>query len=492
MGLKSAIAVLIAAALSVLPIGAAQANWLTSLTKGAGKAAHHADSQLGPVGRAAGHVAELPRGTPGALAAHATPEGHWQFVNREGQVFTAGTPDEMTRVVTALLPAGAGDGKLALYLSEDSVFANSAALDALPKTAAINLVTGKGAIELGRDASGALIAKVKPNVTLGLTERRSFDDAMAFLARPLNKSNIRTLAIEPGGAKYLPSTPKIDADSKLPLVDAINPDHAVRAFASMRGQTALVVGRIDGAKITFQPSSGTEITRNLDELVEAARANDVNLILLHADTPRQPGGRNWFWQTVEIGGFSNAVSKSTFADFLDVLGARTGAMHLTASADGPGRVQLSAVAEAGGGAVEAVQSTLGELVGHVTGEIASQAISVHARDEERDSELDARLVPGVPTYIQVPYLVGLFAGLLCWAASRPLWQRIWPSRIRGAGEGVIVHALKRLPNEAAFFLVFLPIAGMPLFIFSMLYGLWEAILAPFRWVRKLLRRRVQV
>ena len=55
-----------------------------------------------------------------------------------------------------------------------------------------------------------------------------------------------------------------------------------------------------------------------------------------------------------------------------------------------------------------------------------------------------------------------------------------------------MHAVKSLPNDAAFFLVFLPIAGMTLFIFSMMYGLWEAILAPFRWVRKLLRRRVQV
>lgn len=490
---NSAKAVLAAAAMSLIASAAAQANWLTSLTKGAGKAAHNAETHLGPVGRAAGHVADLPVSARSALAAHATPEGHWQFVNREGQVFTAGTADEMSRVAAALLPEGARDGKLALYLSEDSVFANSAALDALPYNAALHLVTAKGAVELGRSGTGALIAKVRPNVTLALEGRQAFDDAMAFLSRPLNKSNIRTLAVEPDGAKYLSSAPKLDPDSKLPLVDAVHPDLIGRAFASLRGQTALVVGRIDGGNIAFQPSSGAEVSRSLAELREAARAYDVNLVLLHADTPRQPGGRNWFWQKIEIGGFSDAMSKATFADFVDALAARGGTMHLTAAGDGPGRVQLAAIAEAqGGGAVQSVQSTLTEWTGHVTGEIATKAIDVFARDEARDSELDARIVPWVPTYIQIPYLAGIIAGLISWASTWPLWQRVWPLRARAPDERWFVHLLRALPNAAAFLLLFLPVAGLPVFVVAMMVGLWQAVLAPFRWAGRLFRRRVKV
>lgn len=491
---KSAAAMLLAAVTVLVLNGAAGANWLTALTKGAGKGAHHGDTNfgLGPIGRAAAHVAGLPASTRGALAAHATPEGHWQFANREGQVFTAGTPGEMARVAVALLPESARESKLSLYLSEDSVFANSAALEALPGNALLHLVTGKGAVLLGRDDSGALIAKVKPNVSLALEARQPFDDAMAFLARPLNKSNIRTLAVEPDGATGLSSAPKFDHDSKQPLVDAVDPDSIARALSSLRGQTALLVGRIDGNSITFQPSSGPEISRTLAELRSAARDYDVNLVVLHADTPRQPGGRNWFWQRIEIGGFSKAVAKATFADFVDALAARSGAMHLTAASDGHGRVQFAAVAQARGGAVESVQSTLSDWTGYVTGEIATKAIHVYARDEERDRELDARLIPGVPAYIQIPYFAGIIAGLMVWAGTWPLWQRIWPLSTRRPDQRWIVHMLTNVPNFAAFLLVFLPIAGLPAFIASMIVGLWQVVMAPIRWVGRLFRRRVNV
>src|SRR5512145_876718 len=42
------------------------------------------------------YVRGLPaRGDTVALAAQGTPEGHWRFVNKSGEMFTVGTPDEM-------------------------------------------------------------------------------------------------------------------------------------------------------------------------------------------------------------------------------------------------------------------------------------------------------------------------------------------------------------------------------------------------------------
>ena len=152
--------------------GNAEANWLSALTKGAGKAARHADTELGAVGRAASHLHELPAGAKGALAAHATPEGHWQFVNKEGQVFTAGTADELKRAVPTLVPEGLpGEGKLSLYLSEDSVFANRAHLDKLPKDAELHLVTDHGAFPLARGNGGALKLVYRPNVALEIADQ---------------------------------------------------------------------------------------------------------------------------------------------------------------------------------------------------------------------------------------------------------------------------------------------------------------------------------
>jgi hypothetical protein len=111
----------------------AQANWLTHIAREAGeaggKAASHAHPNLGPIGKALSHLESLSGAPKGALAAHATPEGHWQFVNREGQTFTAGTPDEFKRILPTLAPEAGDGGKLSLYLSEDSVFSNRAHLD---------------------------------------------------------------------------------------------------------------------------------------------------------------------------------------------------------------------------------------------------------------------------------------------------------------------------------------------------------------------------
>ena len=94
-----------------------------------------ASSGVASLDRAAAHLKALPvTGDGAALAAHATPEGHWKFVNRAGEVFTAGTPDELTRAVPTLLPDAAADARLTLYLTEDTVFGERALLKDLPET----------------------------------------------------------------------------------------------------------------------------------------------------------------------------------------------------------------------------------------------------------------------------------------------------------------------------------------------------------------------
>src|SRR3569833_2384543 len=114
------------AALALLAFPA-QAHWLSKLADEAGTVGA-AVSRSGARGlergleQAASHVKALPATAgAGALAAHATPEGHWQFANRAGEVFTAGTPEELKRAAPALLHGPAGEGKLTIYLSEDTV-----------------------------------------------------------------------------------------------------------------------------------------------------------------------------------------------------------------------------------------------------------------------------------------------------------------------------------------------------------------------------------
>lgn len=482
------------AGLAVIQPWPAAANVFTHIVREAGeaggKAAGHGLSHLGPVGKAAAHLKILPNAPKGALAAHATPEGHWQFVNREGQVYTAGTPDELQRVMQTLAPdaVAAGESRLTLYVSEDSFFGNRAALSELPADSQLHMVSNGGAYpvtRVGSAASPVFQARLKPNLIVELADRDLFDETLAYLGRSLNRANIRTIAVEPGGKKYVPSAPANDAVTKLPQVDLLDPSNIAAAFGSIRGQTVLLTGRTSSGKITFSPANGPEITLDVTDLVQAARSNDVNIVILHSQASRQPGGRNWFWQTIEVGGMADATKAATFGDFLDALAQRRGGFQVSAAHEGQGRIQLSAISNAtDAGLTSSASSFIEEAVGHVTGEIVTSAVEVHARDKQTESEFDARLIPGIPSYVQIPYLVSIVFGVLAWSVSRSWWRRLWPVNTDDLPKGRAERMLRALPREAVFWLIFMPLAGFPALIWQMLSQIWLTVTAPIRWIRR--------
>ncbi len=482
-------------ALFFASVPAVHANWLTHIVREAGeaggKAGGHATSHLGPVGKAAAHLKGLTAAPKGALAAHATPEGHWQFANREGQTFTAGTPDELQRVLPALAPdaVAAGETKLSLYLSEDSVFQNRSALDSLPKDADLHLVTEAGAFPVRRQGS-KLRAQMKPNLGIELVDQALFDETVTYLSRPLNTSNIRAIALEPGAANFLPSAPKLDSITKLAQVEPLDPVHLARAFRSIRGQTALVTGRVEGGKLYFTPAKGPELSRDVEDLVSAAAQDDVTLIMLKSDTGQQAGGRNWLWQKIEVGGLGEAAKSATYGDFLDALAAKRGGFELTTTRDGPGRIQISALPGSGDvGVVAQATEVLQDTAGHIIGEVATNAVEIHGRDVESQTEQDARLISGIPSAIQIPYLVSLVLGLLSWDRVRGWWNRLWPVVPVHVPRGRGLTFLTRTAREALYVFVFMPMVGLPAFILEVAAQTWATITAPFRWIRRRLFRR---
>jgi len=485
---------MVLAALASLP---ATAGWLSRIGHGAaevGEAGAHA-SKLGKLGlgaldHAAAYVAKLPVLPKGAaLAAHATPEGHWKFVNREGEVFTAGTADELARATAVLAPDAAG-GKLALYLSEDTIFGQRALLKDLPPEAELHLVTGKDSYRIRRGASaasGSLSAEVRPNITVDLADRKLFSEASFQLARPLNRSNIRVLALEPGGPRALSSVPRFDPATKAALVDQIDPGALEAAFAKLRGQTVLISGRVDGDALAFLPASGAEQKLLVRNLVAAAEASDVNLVLLNAAAARQPGGRNWLWQKVEVAGLDEALRRATFADFLASL-AQGGELAISAAEASYGRITLRAV-PSGEQLVPlsgTIQDLMAEVTGQVTGQVITKSVEVYARDKDREQELDSRLLPGIPSALQFAYLGATVAGLMSLAVSRPWWRRVWPPEAREEYSGATGYYAARAARFLAFLLLFLPLAGLPAFLWSMALQLWGMLTSPFRafsWLR---------
>jgi len=477
-------ALLLAAAVPV-----AHANWLARLAREAGEvgstAARHGARGLDS---AAAHIKALAAGGRGAaLAAHATPEGHWKFVNREGEVFTAGTPEELKRAVPSLLPQAPGDAKLTLYLSQDTVFGERAFLKDLPEGASLRVVAGKNSYPLLRRTSEGgeqLFAGARPNLLVQLKQQELFEEAIAQLERPLSRADIRTLALEPGGPVSLASLPRIDPETSGALVDAIDPGKLPTAMRSVRGQTVLITGRVEDDVLHFRPQGAPEQSLRLLDVIRAATDADVNLVILHASVPRQPGGRNWLWQRIAVDGLDDALKRATFGDFLDGLAASRGGFRVSVALEGSGRVLMRAVPDGVDG--EPIGGIVGDwIVGatsSITGNVVASAVEVHALDAARQQELGRRIVPWIPSDYQIAYIVGLVAGLMGWTVARGWWARLWPPESRGEYGGAAGYRAAQAARLVAFVLIFLPIAGLPAFFIALALQLLGLLMLPFRFL----------
>jgi hypothetical protein len=481
----------------------AHANWLTHILKEAGESGGKA-GKLGKFGiegldNAAAFVSKLPASANGLpLAAHVTAEGHWSFVNKAGQTFTAGTADEMTRVVKSLAPDAPPESRLAIYLSEETVFRESGHIRALPEGSELYVVTGDDAYRLtwrAGQSGDEFLAEVKPNLVAGVTERRMFDEAVYHLGRPLNRSDIRVLGFEPGGPKTLSAVPNFDRVTKTALVDTIDPSAAAHSLAKLRGQTALLSGRVEGDLLHFNPSSGASGSVRISDLSRAAEASDVNLVILQTTGAHQPGWRNWLWQKVEVAGLEEGLQRATFGDFLSAVGAGRGELVVRAQPSTPGRIMLSAMPSGNSAAplTDQVGSWLSEITNRALGQVVSEGAQIYARDKERESELERRFVPGIPSWIQYIYIAGVILGLLGFGHSAYWWSTVWPQEQRSEYAGAMGFNLARTVRQGAFLFLFLPVAGIPAFTLRFLENLWYQIKAPirwWRWLREKFRRKI--
>ncbi len=340
------------------------------------------------------------------------------------------------------------------------------------------------AIRWRADASGALLAEVRPHLRVSLDEAGLFDEGIAQLERPLSRASIRTLALEPGGPAALSSTPRLEPGTKAALVDRIDPAELSSALRSVRGQTVLITGRVEDNLLRFRPESGPEQSLKIVDVIAAAKDADVNLVLLHAPVPRQPGGRNWLWQRIAVDGLDDALKRATFGDFLDALGANRGAFRITVARDGDGRVLLHAAPE--GLTSAPITGVVGEwvtgAVSHITGEVVTSAVDVYARDEARQSELDSRIVPYIPSDYQFAYIIGLVAGVMGWHVARAWWVRLWPAEQRAEYTSALGYRAAQVARFLAYFLVFLPVVGLPAVFVSLMLQLFGVVMLPFRFL----------
>ena len=488
--------VLLVAGVLLLPV-AILAGWLE---KFAGTPAPSATTDAGSRHRALDRTLARLRATapvPGtvALAAQATPEGHWRFMNRAGEVFTAGTPEEMRRITSVLEPKAKANARLMLYLARPTLFAHRSALKTLPSGADLYAVTASSTYRIVRRAEGAverIFAQVRSHLVTELTDARSFEEAAWQLERPLATADVRLLALEPGGPASLTAKPHVDPATGKAAVDSIDPAHLAAAMRTAGGQTLIITGRSERDLLFVKPASGPERSVNLKDLFRAAGAADANLIVLQtASTPRQPGGRNWLWQRIEVQGLNAALHHAKLADVLNALATSNRRLAAAVLPYGDrALLDLTASDVAGTGTIKDQAADLfGGMVADILGRVPLAGVQANLQSAARRQELQARLIPGLPSWVQAVYVILLIVGLVGTPLSRRWWAAIWPPERRADYIGRRGYVAARAVRGLAFTLIFLPLTALIAAPLNLARQVGDAAAAPVRAWRLLSRRK---
>jgi hypothetical protein len=483
------------AAMLVLPI-VVLSGWLDRLSLPAGSPGGPiAPQSKGSLENALRYVRALPvKADTSLLAAQGTEQGHWRFVNRAGEMFTVGKPEEMKSVVAVLHPRAKANARLAIYMTGDSIFRDRAAFKPLPAGTDLFVVVGQQSYRVQRRAEGTgerFFAEVSPNLVIEIGDRRLFEEAAWQLSRPLDAVRMRILALEPGGPSTLFARPRFHPASGRAQVDVIDPSSLAAAMGSVRGQTLLITGRIDGETLYVNPSSGPERGLPVKDLLEAARDTDVNFIVLQATpTPRQPGGRNWLWRSVEVQGVEAALRSARLADFLNALGSQHRRLLVSALPIGDRTaLELSPIADLPGSPPgKGVGDYFGSIVADIAGRVITTSVQANLRSSTRQQELDRRIIPGVSTDLQLAYLVLLIVGLLGVPVSRSWWQRMWPPEEASEYAGRAGYWAACTVRTLAFALVFLPATAIVAAPCNLAAQVRDAATAPVRLWRRLTGR----
>ena len=400
-------------------------------------------------------------------------------------MFTVGTPDEMKRVISVLYPEAKPGARILLYMTEDTVLRHRDTLKALPATAELNMVVRGRSYRLRRGEADAerLLAEVRSNVAVEPREERIFKEVLWHLARPLREARVRVLALEPGGPRVLAAWPRIDRATGRAAVDAIDPAHLAAAMGSVAGQMLLVVGRVERDVLHIRPSSGPEQGVKLDDLFRAAAEADVNLVVLEtASTPRQPTGRNGFWQSLEGADAEAALGRAEIADLLSGMAGPGRRLAVAASGAG-GRTVLQMAASndlPGPLPPRSAADRLSGLVGEMTARAVVTGVQASLLGAERQREHDRRFLAGIPAALQIAYLVAVVVGLLGVPVARAWWSPIWPpeAATEYAGRGAYWAACA--VRGLAFLLLFVPIVAAAAAPLSLARQVREAVRTPGR------------
>ena len=116
-------------------------------------------------------------------------------------------------------------------------------------------------------------------------------------------------------------------------------------------------------------------------------------------------------------------------------------------------------------------------------------LEASVRSAERQTELDQRLIPGIPSDFQAGYLVLVLLGLFGVPISRAWWRRLWPPEAASEYAGRAGYWAARAVRGGVFLLLFLPLTAPVTAPLNLWRQVWEAVTLPVRLWRRLTGRQ---
>jgi hypothetical protein len=486
---------LLAVALLPTAMPRADANWLTRILRHADDSAptRVGKGAVGAFDEAGLHLKTLPASARGrTIAVDATSEGHWRLRNADGETFTAATPDEFKRGVQLLAPIKAGDvvGH-ALVLTAQAIFQYSAQMKTLPADAELKVLFDgqvRGVVRRVAAGNERYYLDAGGGVHVPVTTRAHVQEALWQLARSIDLADVRVLALEPGATTLLKS---LRAAGRGPLAsEAVDPERLPHMMSAVARGTIVITGRIVGPTLHYHPSSGPERTLMLDTLRKAAATSDVNLVVVHAASARQPGTRNWLWQRVDL----TRLAPSTKPALADLVRQLTDGIPVEVEVRDvqPRRATLAFASLAGGGGrgwTAPVGDAWRDFATEVTGTIVASGLQLDLRSREHQKELDQRIIPGIPAGAQFVYIGFWVLGLFGVLVALGWWQRIWPIEARADYPRRSGYWAARIVRTTVFVMIFMPLVALVSAPTALLRSVWEQIQALSSIISRPFRRR---
>jgi len=378
---------------------------------------------------------------------------------------------------SAMLKDAGSYRRIELYVRDDQLFSHQTRLAALPENLDLHIVhRRKDVYPVRRGSEGdGLQVEARPDVLVDAANLRDLDQILFRLERVLNRAALRLLKVVPDSAQKLPSLPD-RVVARAPEPQAIDPSNIAQSLRALRGQTAVLTGRIENSVLLTQTRRGGKITRlPIAEIRAAARDADINLIILDTNVPLQPG----------VGGLLGkrrsktldaAFQANTHGEFLAALARHDAPINLRVESNGSRHVAISSVDRR-----PDVEMNPGESA-HI--EHVVHGIHLLSRTREFEEEHDLRLVWWLPSYVVVGLIVNFVAGVLAWGiAYGEWWARIWPPP---AAHQWFRRKVAGAARSFVFFGLFLPLFGGMALVWMVLRVALIIVLIPVRlatWIR---------